>query len=111
MDAAQPLSYGRIPETILVRALWEHSQSRGAGCLTERLRSGASPTTVELQPFLRPSPTTGRVHLDYVCGRPLKVVLDVRAKELHRADLYDRDAPGGPGTAARVVALLAAHYP
>ena len=108
MDA---LAYGRIPETCLVRALWEHTRPRGSGRLTERMRSGVSPTNEELQPLLQPSAGTGRVHIDYVFGRPIKVTLDVVAKEIHQAHLYDRDAVGGIGTAARVIALLLPHYP
>lgn len=41
---------------------------------------------------------------DYVRGRPLKVGL--KEGELLRADLYDRDAPGGEGSCQRIVDSL-----
>lgn len=44
------------------------------------------------------------VNFDYVQGRPLKV--SFRGDELHGEWLYDRDAPGGPGSCERIVAEL-----
>lgn len=42
---------------------------------------------------------------DYVYFRPIKVVIDKHGN-LTGEELYDRDAPGGPGTCARIVAEL-----
>lgn len=48
-------------------------------------------------------PTTFR--WDYVYGRPIKVEIDSDGN-LHFEHLYDRDAPGGPGTCARLIEVL-----
>jgi hypothetical protein len=42
---------------------------------------------------------------DYVYGRPIKVVID-NDGQLTREELYDRDAPGGPGTCKKIVEEL-----
>lgn len=46
----------------------------------------------------------GVVWFDYVHGRPIKIGFD--GNTMLRADLYDRDAPGGQGSAERIVDSL-----
>lgn len=44
------------------------------------------------------------MHWDYVNNRPLKIIID--RGTLHGEERFDRDAPGGPGTCARVIEEL-----
>lgn len=47
----------------------------------------------------------GKAYFDYVAGRPLKVEFDLVGSTI-TTRLYDRDAPGGQGSAAEVVKTL-----
>lgn len=56
--------------------------------------------------LITPQRPKDEIRFDYVQGRPVKVTL--RGDELHGEWLYDRDAPGGEGSCARIVAQLKA---
>lgn len=58
----------------------------------------------EAQTLIEQHDSGGTSWFDYVHGRPLKV--GFQGDMLLRADLYDRDAPGGAGTAQRLVNRL-----
>lgn len=61
-------------------------------------------TLEKAREMLATKPPGEKWRFDYVDGRPLKVTFD--GNLLLRPDLYDRDAPGGDGSCARIVAEL-----
>ena len=104
------LSFAPIPATCLVRALWENTRAVGCGLAVEAVRGRDPPTSEDIAALLRHPDRAGFVHLDYLFGRPLKIAVHVGKQELHNARLYDRDAIGGAGSAARIIAWLRPHY-
>lgn len=100
------VDYRGVSETVLIRALWENTRAVGNGILAEAAHGGAPPDSDMIRAALRSGGPI--VSFDYVLGRPIKVRLDTSAKLLHNAHLYDRDACGGAGSAARIVKQLQA---
>jgi hypothetical protein len=95
---------GLCPFELLAR-LHNATQPLGAGWLHARgdIDAASAKEWLEENPrYVSPRAWT----VDYVHGRPVKVFVSETPEhlvELHRADLYDRDAPGGEGSAARIV--------
>jgi hypothetical protein len=100
------ISYKGIDEADLVLALHNGTQAIGFG-----VRQNNPNLTIEdVRADLKAKDdsgwgkTKGEYAFDYYYGRPLKVTLNTEKKEIHRADLYDRDA--GQGAAQRIVDSL-----
>lgn len=94
-----------IDEGELLAALHNATEPRGLGYIHAR----GDMTPEEGRQFIESDATRmakGGWHADYVHGRPVKV--SVRDGRLYGALVYDRDAPGGPGSCARVVEGLRA---
>jgi hypothetical protein len=86
----------------LLAALHNNTRPQGMGVLRDL---GRNMTEQEAQSILDAYPTGfDVVWFDYVHGRPVKV--GFKGDVLVRADLYDRDAPGGAGSAERIVNSL-----
>ncbi len=97
-----------IDRAKLIQELYNNTKALGMGQLHD-LRGGMDSGTAEgvikeMEAHAAKYNHPGVMHFDYVYGRPIKVTFN--KDTLERADLYDRDAPGGLGTAERVVASL-----
>lgn len=90
-----------IDKAELLAALYNGTRPQGMGVLHAR---PGDMTAAEARTLIgdAPEPRTG--WFDYVHGRPIKV--GFKGDMLLRADLYDRDAPGGEGSAQRIVDSL-----
>lgn len=89
-----------IDRAELIAELYNNTQPLGLGILQD-IKEGL---TAERVRAVITSGLDEDLYLDYVAGRPIKVIL--RDNSLLHARLYDRDAPGGEGTCARIVAAL-----
>lgn len=103
---SDPINIEGIDRVRLLQALHNNTEAIGMGKLRD---IGRDMTYAEAAEFLDGCATITiggqpTVMFDYVHGRPIKVQFS--ETHLHRADLYDRDAPGGDGTAARLVEEL-----
>lgn len=105
-----PIFYGNIPLTCLLRALWDNTRAIGNGVWVDRIHGGSSPTHDVIIHEVGDLESGRVVHVDYLHGRPIKITFDTATRQLYGAHLYDRDAPGGVGTAQRTVDQLARHF-
>lgn len=90
-----------IDKAKLLAALYNGARPQGMGILHAR---PGDMTTEEARALIGDAPEPREVWFDYINGRPIKV--GFKGNTLLRADLYDRDAPGGDGSAQRIVDLL-----
>jgi len=99
------ISYEGVDEAELVLALHQNTRPLGFGHLHDKNLS-LEEVKAHLDEYRSKGlvQTFGGYSFDYFYGRPLKVTLDVNAKMLRCADLYDRDA--GPGLAEHVIKTL-----
>lgn len=88
-----------IDKAELLAALYDGAAPQGMGWLHARDGGMTEREAQELLDAAGEAPW-----FDYVHGRPIKV--GFRGDLLLRADLYDRDAPGGAGSAQRIVDAL-----
>lgn len=103
---------GLRPSRVL-QALYNNTVSVGLGRIHDLRREMTESEAIAV--LAAHSCGGSRWDFDYVCGKPLKIaIVDLgsgpaphSAKMLiQRPYLYDRDAPGGPGSCATVVAAL-----
>jgi hypothetical protein len=91
-----------IDKAKLLAALHNGTRPLGLGVL--HARGDMSEEDASEYIAQRPDGGGSVMWFDYVHGRPIKVGFD--GNTMLRADLYDRDAPGGRGSAERIVASL-----
>lgn len=94
------VSYQGLDEAELVHGLYHGTHALGMGKLNDRPGLSIDDLTGKLAPD-----SNGRIYIDYLAGRPLKVDIDTTAKTV-TTHLYDRDA--GHGACAAVVGRLLA---
>lgn len=85
----------------LLAALYNNARPQGMGWLQARHDAMTEQEATDLITAHTHGDTTW---FDYVHGRPIKV--GFKGDTLLRADLYDRDAPDGDGSAERIVDSL-----
>lgn len=90
-----------INKAKLLAALYNAARPQGMGWLHAK---EADMTEAEAASLIAAQRDDGVAWFDYVHGRPLKIGFD--GNTLLRADLYDRDAPGGAGSVQRIVDSL-----
>lgn len=91
-----------IDRVELIIALWANTHALGMGRLHDRPTLDPESVRSYIAKCEQLPLHDGRIKLDYVQGRPLKVT--IKGNELHHWRLYDRDA--GEGVAHRVVECL-----
>lgn len=87
-----------IDKAELLAALYNGARPQGMGFLQAR---PGDMTVDEARTLLDRVLRNGEGWFDYVLGRPIKV--GFKGDMLLRADLYDRDAPGGAGSVQSIV--------
>lgn len=95
-DDQQYVSFAGIDPAELVHALYLATRPLGMGHLHDK----PNVTVDEIREVISERDDEGRVHFDYLFGRPLKLTLELK-EERFRHRLYDRDA--GAGCAQDVV--------
>lgn len=95
----EPLSYGNLDVAEVILALWKNAQPVGNVMimLEMAILQNRHPKTLEdvrqdLQRRRRIHNTNGILWYDYLWGKPIKLGVDLERCELHRVDLYDRNA-------------------
>lgn len=96
-----PLLYEGLTEAEVILALHNGTRPLGMGHVHNKPGFSLEDAQAYVDHAKEYPAFGGLLRFDYVCGRPLKVALDPQTKELHRADLYDRDA--GPDACALVI--------
>lgn len=105
---------GLRPSRVL-QALYNNTPALGMGVLHDLGRDMSEPEAME--EIIARSASMDRWVFDWVRGRPIKIAIVDRSSGSARAAtdmvigderLYDRDAPSGTGTCARVIAALRA---
>ena len=94
------VNFDGIDPAVLVHALYHATRPLGMGVLHNVDSLTVADVRRDLEAYGESNP-----RFDYYRGRPLKLTLDLTAREFE-ANLYDRDA--GPGAASQVVARLRA---
>lgn len=104
MSGPVALDITGIDHAELLAALYNGTRAVGLGFLHDVGKMTVVVAREILEERGRLAFPPGRLRFDYVLGRPIKVGL--QGNLLQRPDLYDCDAPGGPGSCARIVEAL-----